>query len=265
MKRRSVLPAGLGQVLALPLEDGRYGVAYVVAVDGRHSGVVLSAWVGPKPATLADVELRPYLREPSVYLGRLDGPLRVATRWVSTPLPPGYVVLGTKEPTASDRKLEIDSYAGGWSNVTGSILLDWLEKNDPAGAKKLVEGWRRKRAKEDRARAKAEAARVATLTLADLAKGTPLPSWTKRHPPKVVIAARAILRKLARDIAARSDAAGRRELLKDAVLRIGALEKKDGFQILTTEREDLVEAFVDVTRAAKMRGPADPTERWRDW
>jgi hypothetical protein len=85
----------------------------------------------------------------------------------------------------------------------------------------------------------------------------------------VVREARAILREVARALAALRDGAGKGQArmteLRKGVERFNALDGTQGFRILTTEREDLCAAFSDLARAAGMRTPEDPTERWRDW
>jgi hypothetical protein len=268
MRRSKKPPAETGEVLLVPLENRKYGLAYVVRTEGAHAGVVMGSYMGRRLAfDEAARALRPWLREPSMRLGRLDGPPRTAARWVSSVLPPTWTRLGVIAPRAGDAKVEIDAYAGGWQNVAATIIHQWLRANDPPAAERLVAKWRRERGRADRERAKVEKARDAALTLDKLARGSPppLPSWPKRHPAPIVREARTILRDVAREIAAAPGAREKTAALRRGVERFNTLDGKGRFQILTTEREDLCEAFLDIARAAKMKTADDPTERWRDW
>lgn len=269
MKRGTKPPGQLGDVILIPLENRKFGVAHVIAIKGPSAGMALSSYVGPKPRTLEDAPSKPHLREASVGKGgMLDGLPCVATRWVSRPLPRGFVRLGARAPTAADTKLTVDVYAADWAGLARTLLILWLRANDPTGADALFAKWQRQAARAQRDREKTEKDRVAVLTLEGLARGTPLGKWTKRYPAKVVTAARAILRGLAREfhtLGPKSAARARTDALRFAVERFNALDGKGGFTILTTEREDLCAAFLDITRAAKMKTAVDPTERWRDW
>jgi hypothetical protein len=255
---------GLGDVIAVPLEDGRFGAAHVIAVDGRSVGVVMAGTIGKKPNALEDVTLKPYLQEPSMQAGRLDGPPTTARSWVSTPLPRGYVVLGNVAPGAREKKLDIDTWAGGWQSVASTILIQYLRAHEPRKAAALLKKWENQRNESAERHAKKEKERVKALTLEKLIKSRPLASWTKRFSAKVVTEARAILRDTAREI---SETTGRDRMkaLQRGVERFNSLDGKNGLQILTLEREDLCIAFADIASAAKMKVSADPTEKWRDW
>jgi hypothetical protein len=261
--------ARLGDVIVIPLENESFGLAHVVAQDGRSAGLVMSEYVGPKPSSLDDAPVKPYLREPSVSRGgTLDGPPVPATRWVSAPLERGYSCLGTRPPTATEAKVKIATWAGGWENLAGTILVLFFRKHDKKAERKLLAKWDRKRAEAVRKHDEKEKKRAEGLTLAKLARGMPLASWSKDKPAKAVEKARAILRGVAREIAAldpKTEARTRMDAIRRGVEAFNALDGMWGLSILTTEREDICAAFLDITRAAKMKTTGDPTGRWRDW
>jgi len=255
-----------GELFAIPLEDGRFGVAQVLAKDGRHVTVIAFDYVGERPTSLDDARaLRP-LCEPSVSrTGLLDGRPTPILRRVSGPPPRGYASIGTRPVKAADARRECDVYSG-WENIAATILIQWLRANHPKQAKALFARWEAERKRAEQREARAEKKRVAALTLDSLMKKELLPRWVKSFP-KAVAPARKILRTAIRDFTKleHPTATSRMAIVEKTVLALNRLDGTAGLIITTLEREELCENISDICKAAGWKTKKDVTEKWRDW
>jgi hypothetical protein len=266
--------ASVGEVYAVPLEDGRFGIAQVVSKDGRHMSVIAFDHIGARPKSLEEVPRLPLLCEASMAPGgTLTGKPTPIIRWIGEPPPRGYVLLGVRAVSAADARRKCDAYSG-WENVAATILIEWLRTNDPKRAEALLASWRGERERAAKRYQASEKKRVAALTLEGLERAELLARWVKRFP-KAVAAARKILRTAIRDFkklkeasegkGAPTHARAREAIVRRGVDAFNALDGTSGLAITTIEREELCQAFADICHAAGWRTKRDVTERWRDW
>ena len=254
------LRAIVGDLFAVPLEDGRYGIIQIVGMDGEHQRVIAADYVGPRPEALAH-------RYPPLH----ESPSTPLTRWVDDPIPRSFVHLGTRTPSAADANAACSNFAGGWENVSASILMQWLRANEPTAAAALLARWREERTVLATQRARTERARQAKLTLERLAQQRLLPRWSGRYSRVAVMRVRAVLRAAIDEFIAlgqsraRATSSVRTMIIRRAVEALNSLDGNHGLVITTLEREELCAVFADICAAAGWRTRKDVTERWRDW
>lgn len=105
----------LGALHAVPLEDGRRGLARVLETLDGHRFAVLCDWVGPRtelPSNLARLARR-FTR-----LGFGSWRNAIFGRWVEGPPPAGWTFLGAVEVTPAEREMAHGTGAiSGWADL----------------------------------------------------------------------------------------------------------------------------------------------------
>lgn len=266
----------MGDVLAVALGRGRYGLCHVVGtappkLPGRPDcwRVVTCAWAGAKH------EIAAALRRPSSlrsFTGRgLGGPLNVRSLVEGTP-PRALRKVGTVAPSAADRKLR----------PGGSVPWVWMKERiedglDPEAVRLRIERaaeasrlYREKALAAEKARKAAAPKNLVPPppkhpTLLALGRAKHFVSWPERALAK---SAGAVVSDLANELATKKPKTpvGVLTIVKRATRALNRLETK-ATSLSTTHAEDLHEVLMQVGIAAgvdagSVEAAIDETRSW---
>jgi hypothetical protein len=249
-----------GDVFALPLEDGRWGVCRVFRKkrDPLQVLVHTSAWIGDAPpGDLADPRLTtPLILTHHSWSGVPDA------YWVDDPVPADAVRVGRLPLTREEAAMKC-SYSADWANSRIQPLMQWRWDHEREAV--LAEEQREQR------RAAAREAHdgyqgLSKVSLRELSQRTPFADWSGHPSPANIRLARRIVRELIGELLAldgSGDEVAMFDAFRRAVNRFNATEDSDDPFIETVEREDICVALHEIAEAAGLTD-YDVTA-WRDW
>lgn len=247
----------VGDVFALPLDDGRWAACRVLTkATGPVRVVVQSlAWLDDAlPDDLSD----PRLSTPLI-LTHHSWHGRPYFHWVTDPVPADAVYLGRLSLSQADLALEADS-EGSWSTFRLQPRLQWRWDHDREAV--LAEDARAQQDQESAEHQQQFAYQPLPATsLHEKRRATPLRGWTGSRESEEVRLARRILRDLMDELIALEDDG-------DEVTRFDAFCRavnrfNDTDFIDTLEREEICEELLDL---ADLVGLTDyDVASWRDW
>lgn len=244
-RRRPLTQVKPGDVYALPLEDGRWGVCRVLRRKGDppEALVVTSAWIGDTPpGDLTD----PLLRTPLVLTHHSWSGVPNLS-WVSEPLPADAVPLGSLPLKREERSTTCATFSG-WEAHRVQVLLQWRWDHE------------REAVQADEQEAQV-GYRPLPVGLEELRRRKPFPNWTGYPAPAEIRLSRRIVRDLLDELIALGQDGDEAEKL-DAFR--GAVERFNQTDFIeTVEREDICEALEEIAEAAGL-GDYDVTDS-RDW
>jgi hypothetical protein len=275
------LPAA-GDVFAFKLEDGRYGACRVLRrlpigksgmgewtsqPTGWCVRIAVTPWIGKKPPTLKDPQLREVLTlthhswegDQEIYL--VDAP-------------PGgdFERIGNLPPTNKERRGKDGTLAGEWAReIWGQqVLMQWEWDHVDRAQLLSRENQQKGRAakKEDRAAAR-RLAKLKKMSLTDFRSSRFLTRWTRLASKEAVQEMRQSFHNAIDRMIALGPKAKRNQLLaevKRLILQWNKLHKKHGGFMTTTERDDLCVHLADLFVVAGLNedDPIEFFEKWED-
>lgn len=251
-------PVQPGDLFAMPLAGGRWGVCRVLRVKRQQVLVQSSPWVGDAPpADLSDPLLvQPLVKTHHSWDNSID------RMWVDDPPPADLVRLGRIPVTAAEAKLDCDT-SGSWVGLRLQPLLQWRwdHERDAVLAEDAVEEAKRKAAEHE---AQYGYQPLPKRTLEEWRAEKPFADWSGYTPPAGIRESRRVVRDLIDDLIACGDDEVRKfDAFRRATERLNDADGRDEPFIETVEREDICELFHHLAEAAGL--PDYDVTAWRDW
>jgi hypothetical protein len=222
-------------------------------MGARNILVVASTWIGTDEPDIDDPRLRTSFSED--------------IRWSNDPVPESWRALGRIEPTPSEEQMECRAF-GSWLYFPRLVLDHWHREHDPEALQRKAE---QERVAAERARQEGlarHAKYLAGLTLDKLRNKRQFTEWRGHVPQKALQACRDIFRDTIDaliDLGPKAKKRTKIAVLRQCIERLNELDKQHEQFICTIEREDLCEAFYEVTHAAGLKDCGDLADEWRDW
>jgi len=255
----------VGDVVAVPLPNGRYGAFCVIDVnEGARRFFVVDGFWDKVPTAAAVARLRP-MKLPFGQRDTLHGDDWKG--WFDGRIPTDFVTLRRARLSASLQALAVPEGTMIFQDADHFrtyLYRQWCWLHDREA---LEAEWAADRARYEREQVARAAARKATNSLPRMLRERPFARWREHWPPRAVRAVHAAFRTATEELIALGARAPRRS--KEAVFRrlmdaLNALYDREGC-IETEEATALVERIEELARLVGLNNDDERLTGQRDW
>lgn len=258
---RAVAMPSAGDLIAVPLRAGLYGLVWIVEVEGRSVRLIVMAgtWA-TLPSAVAATKTRPArARGP-----RLPGYGPHWKGWLQGKLPADFICVGQRTPPAAIRAAIAQSPGtmifGTGERLRLELLTAWRFEHEREA---ITAEW----AAAAAAHATKDASRRAQLTLPKMLRERAFASWKGARSPSEIRRVRAIFRTATTaliGLEASGTKAQRRRVLRGIVTELNALYDETGC-IESVERDDVVERIEQLAALVGLSNDDEQLTGHRDW